>query len=1557
MLNKWLRKIKRGRKARLIVAIAIISIILPLAVNGFLSSRGIRADSFIGFDEGYGNTVNDSEGNVTGTITNAVRKYGSNCLFGNCLYFDGTGDYISFGDDADLDFTASTNFTIEFWFRTTPATGTKVFVGKYRGDDAEGGYKVYMDSDGKVVFGVDDDSTFEPDDQAVSEDSYDDNRWHHVTAVKNGTTSLFLYIDAQKVGEDLSISATGILTNDDSFMVGMDSNGTTNPYTGFIDELKVFTTSARSENQIKTDINKGPATSGLSATFGPDTSYISNGLVGYWTMDEASGDIGDSSGNAKTLTNTNSTAFTSGVFGNAADIVPSSSNYFYGTDSEALSVSDEMTISAWVNPDVVTASTQYNIVGKWDMELKSYLLALYGDEVRLYLDSSDYYVQTISADLSTGSWYHISATFNAQTGTVNIYINGALKETSSYGTIPNNIYDDPGFFVIGSQDAGVTTEVINATASASAYDAHESDSGAGFSYTATTVDMDGNGTPGTRMNGGFYFPNVSVPKSQNIDLAYIKVWPYSTSTDSPNVSITGEDSATASDFATVQDVTSRTRVPTSVSWIDTDVGATGYVESPDLSTVVEDIVDHTNWAVGRPMVIFLDGTTTSSSFAAYSYDGNSARAATIHIEYPKQGDPKNFFDGRIDEVRVYNRSFSPSEIWGLYNWVPKPSLYWALDENTGTSSVYDSAGNSNTAVMTGTMTTDDWVDGKFGSALDFDGTNDALTILRTNDAYLDFTGREKFSGGAWVYIKDMPSTGEQDAVIVKWDNASASKGYRLVVENDDSDETGNFQIDIHDDSANQSIIATGANDTVSENTWYHIAFTFNGGIAGAANDLKLYTNGIYTATNTLNASFLGLEDSLADFTIGDYDTNDSEAGNTAFTGIIDDVKIYNYVRTPAQIVEDMNAGHPAPGSPVGSALGEWNFEEGYGDTVHNTGNGGSSLDGNLAGTGTTCPTTGACPTWTNSGKSGKALSFDGTDDYMSVPYSTSLNVSDVTLSVWVYPTAQEQQNLVFYNTASGGVRYQLTLAATGRIQAGFGPSGGTIYPTTPASIYAISNWYHVVSTYNSTTGEGKIYVNGTLYDTIISSGPLNSGDQALYIGYTSSTAWLHGSVDDFRLYNFALTEGQIKLLYNQGQSAVFGSLGTASDNSSSNSSTDSYCPPGQETACTGPVGEWKLDEKTGTSANDTSENSYTGTLTSSPLWKSSAVCKQGACLEFNGSNSFVDIGTGPTSVKTVSFWAYPSSTTEYFIDLNGTAYVWANAGTVTASGFTDPVVYVNGIKTTAISANLWQHVSITTDTAVNASDLDLGRLEGTDFFSGKLDNIIFYNYTRTPAQIAWDYNRGEALWNLRLDDTTGATAYDTGPMDTDGTLQGTAVYDSTLANCQSGYCVDLDGSNDYIVTANFSPLASSGASATNASWGGWYYLTSSAASLTLMEKASELRLSTDANSKPVCDIYTGGSFTSNFAVNSSALSLSEWNHVLCTYDGSNIKVYVNGVLMDTWAQTGSITAASSACYIGTSSGGTGDVTGSIDEQHIFSYALTREQIQTRMNKGAVRFGP
>lgn len=229
-------------------------------------------------------------------------------------------------------------------------------------------------------------------------------------------------------------------------------------------------------------------------------------------------------------------------------------------------------------------------------------------------------------------------------------------------------------------------------------------------------------------------------------------------------------------------------------------------------------------------------------------------------------------------------------------------------------------------------------------------------------------------------------------------------------------------------------------------------------------------------------------------------------------------------------------------------------------------------------------------------------------------------------------------------------------------------------------------------------------------------------------------------------------------------------------------------------------------------------------------------------------------------------------------------------------------------------------------------------------------------------QIAWDYNRGKpAVW-YRFDTGSGSTTYDASGNSNNGSITigaGGTQTTTTQAwsNGASGKIngsLNLDGNDDFVTTSAFSPLAASGQTTTNLSWGGWFYPTTSAVSKTLIEKASEFQLTTDSNSKPVCGVYYSAAFHDATA-GSTALSLNSWNHVVCTYDGTSIKTYLNGQQIGSSSETSSITAASSILYMGESSGGTARYQGQIDDVKMYNYSLTGTQIKTLHNKGSVSF--
>jgi hypothetical protein len=100
-------------------------------------------------------------------------------------------------------------------------------------------------------------------------------------------------------------------------------------------------------------------------------------------------------------------------------------------------------------------------------------------------------------------------------------------------------------------------------------------------------------------------------------------------------------------------------------------------------------------------------------------------------------------------------------------------------------------------------------------------------------------------------------------------------------------------------------------------------------------------------------------------------------------------------------------------------------------------------------------------------------------------------------------------------------------------------------------------------------------------------------------------------------------------------------------------------------------------------------------------------------------------------------------------------------------------------------------------------------------------------------------------------------------------------------------------------------------------------------------------------------ITAGGSDVS--ISDTSTHALNQWIHVLGTYDGSTKKIYVNGVLKNSNAQTGALGSPSGVPYIGTYQGPNYSMNGKISSIKIYNRALSSEEVRTNYNALRGRF--
>jgi hypothetical protein len=247
--------------------------------------------------------------------------------------------------------------------------------------------------------------------------------------------------------------------------------------------------------------------------------------------------------------------------------------------------------------------------------------------------------------------------------------------------------------------------------------------------------------------------------------------------------------------------------------------------------------------------------------------------------------------GSLDDFKIYNYARTPAQIAWDYN-RGKPVGWWKLDEGEGTSA-YDSSGNGNTGTLTSMDPATDWVDGKFGKALDFDGSDDYISAGTAPD----FVSTQAYSWSAWIkwssFAKSIQCYFSKDAISPK------TTGYNLCLNQTGS--TADPIICKGQDLANMSC-STGLNLNMPNNTWINISVVYDG-----SGNWKIYENGQYMGTETQAVS----SDTSAKYFIGAGDNLNSSGNQDPdyfFTGQIDDVRVYNYALTAEQIRQVMNEG-------------------------------------------------------------------------------------------------------------------------------------------------------------------------------------------------------------------------------------------------------------------------------------------------------------------------------------------------------------------------------------------------------------------------------------------------------------------------------------------------------------------------------------------------------------------------------------------------------------------------------------------------------------------------
>jgi len=438
--------------------------------------------------------------------------------------------------------------------------------------------------------------------------------------------------------------------------------------------------------------------------------------------------------------------------------------------------------------------------------------------------------------------------------------------------------------------------------------------------------------------------------------------------------------------------------------------------------------------------------------------------------------------------------------------IPKPVGFWRFEGNTT-----DSGSGGNNGILKGTAAL--VTDPQRGKCLELDG-----------DGYVDIPSGVTELGDADFTIAAWIKTSEIGVSILSKSNGDAewqeAEKEIYVADSESSEGGADGTVELVGHSSDWIRGSVGVDD----GKWHHIAITWD----IDEEEGLVYVDG---EEGTDDAGFAGLADN-ADDTVR-IGFSESAHSSESFVGRIDDVAIFDVALSPEQVAELMGAGAKAMKPSAAKKdmpitldtdphlAGWWKFDDTSGKTAADSSKHGrkGKLEGGLSFEENSA-----------SGKTGKALSFDGRDDSIVITkYKGVTGTRPRTVAVWIKTTTTRGQ-IISWGSDDYGKMWNFGFVR-GRV--GVTPNGGYLYINDATHD---NEWHHVAAVVVEAElpnlhDDVKLYKDGEpaeIHDIgLLDLWPIDTGgDMDVTIGRR-----FKGLLDDVRIYDRPLVEDEIKALF------------------------------------------------------------------------------------------------------------------------------------------------------------------------------------------------------------------------------------------------------------------------------------------------------------------------------------------------------------------------------------------------------------------------------------------
>jgi len=440
-----------------------------------------------------------------------------------------------------------------------------------------------------------------------------------------------------------------------------------------------------------------------------------------------------------------------------------------------------------------------------------------------------------------------------------------------------------------------------------------------------------------------------------------------------------------------------------------------------------------------------------------------------------------------------------------------PINHWKLQEGFG-SFISDSGTTPLylTGVDTGVNPS-----GKVGISCEFNGTT---SHLKTSSVRTDAVG----SYSAWIYRE---GDGSFQSLYSSCRTNSNTYNFNIAITTDNK-----FALFVRENTVLSYLTTT---NTVTQNTWVHLAVTSDG------TESKLYINGVeetvIVVSGSNNGSWLGDVTSRVNTNIGRTERQDI---TDYFDGFMEDIRLYDYPLSEQEIATIYNAGNGTLSNSllkvyptVAEPIHHWKLQEESGTIVNDAMNGVTLTNTNA--------------TVKQTGKVGKAYSFNGSSSYCEVALPADMKTSTGSFAVWANfgNTAENTEAVLTASKSGQNTRFAIRRSGTSEALQALCQENGT-YQWIVGFDYQLTNanWIHIVLTQDGV--EPKFYMNGQEQTTTFQIDTdktkwLTFANFDLFsIGVTKAIGdygFFGGLIEDVRHYNYALSDQEVKNLYNNNK--------------------------------------------------------------------------------------------------------------------------------------------------------------------------------------------------------------------------------------------------------------------------------------------------------------------------------------------------------------------------------------------------------------------------------------